>query len=550
MSEDPKPTTNNSMNAVRLPLFLALSLCLGVVIGAKMFNFNPSPDSPHSGSGDLAQTAEKFRQVLYYVDNLYVDSVKTDSLAEAAIVQMLKGLDPHTSYLPAEEVALANSQLEGNFDGIGVEFNIQNDTLKVVTPLAGGPSEAAGILAGDKIVLVDGDTLAGKGVTNQKVFKLLRGPKGTKVKLGIIRRGTPNILFFNITRDKIPTSTVDASYFLEPGTGYIKVTRFGANTYEEFRDALRSLKNRGLERLMLDLRGNPGGYMYHAVRMADELIAGKKLLVYTDGKDNRFDEKEYASHAGMFEEGPVIVLVDEGSASASEIVTGALQDHDRALVVGRRSFGKGLVQKPIPLLDGAEMRLTISRYYTPSGRSIQKPYEIGHSDDYALEIIERYQNGELYHIDSSKIDASRRFKTTKGRTMFGGGGIMPDVFVPRDTSYYTPYLNAIYGKDLLRQFASDYVNSHRDELRSQEVTDYAASFSAEEIEPQFLDYLKAQGLAHNAKEYTASRRFILNELKGHIARLVWYDDGYYRVTNQQDEVIQKALTLFERAAGL
>ncbi len=551
--EDQQGQNQNSSSKIKtfLPLYIGLSLCIGVIIGAKMSNFNTNNTKvTHSEAGDLPQVVDKFRQILYYVDNIYVDSVNTVDIAEEAISQMLKELDPHTSYIKKSDVALANSQLEGDFEGIGVEFSISNDTLMVVTPLAGGPSESAGIQAGDRIVSVDDDTIAGTGLTSAKVFNKLRGVKGSVVKLGIFRKGQKSLSFYNITRDKIPTKTLDAAYMIDDEIGYLKVTRFGAKTYEEFRDGLRSLKQKGLKKLILDLRGNPGGYMHCAVQMVDEFIPGKELIVYTDGKGGRFDEKELASNKGLFEEQPLIVLINEGSASASEIVSGALQDHDRALIVGRRSFGKGLVQKPIPLVDGSEMRLTISRYYTPSGRSIQKPYEYGNEAAYQMEMLERYQNGEVFQIDSSKIDPDQRFKTSKGRLVFGGGGIFPDLFTPRDTTYYSKLLEEIYDKNVIREFTADYVNENKGSISHEGLKSFVDNFDPLKLEGAFLKAIAQQKINLQPDEYARSKQFLYNRIKAQIARLIWYDNGYYQVANQQDKVIQEAIKHFDKAADL
>ena len=351
-----------SARFIQIPLLLALSISAGVLIGAKMFGGEkPSVD----------QTARKIKEILRNIDRFYVDSVNTTEIAEKAIEDMLDELDPHTSYIRASELAAAKEGLDGNFEGIGIEFNIFRDTLYVVAPISGGPSEKAGLQAGDKIIIVDGDTLSGPGLTNQKVFKSLKGPKGSEVTLGILRKGADELIDYRIIRDKIPIYSVDVSYMMNETDGYLKISRFGESTYREFKKACKELKKKGMKRLILDLRDNPGGYMSMAVRTADEFIAGKKMIVYTKSKEARFNESHYSEKDGLFEEQPLIVLVNEGSASASEILAGALQDTDRALIVGRRSYGKGLVQKPISLSDGSELRLTISRYYTPSGRSVQ-----------------------------------------------------------------------------------------------------------------------------------------------------------------------------------
>jgi carboxyl-terminal processing protease len=439
---------------------------------------------------------------------------------------------------------MMNAQLEGDFEGIGIEFNIIRDTLVVVTPLSGGPSEAVGLRSGDKIIEVDGKKLSGNKITTQDVFSKLRGKKGTQVKLGIMRKGSNDLLQFNIIRDKIPSFTVDASYMIDKEVGYIKVSRFGANTYDEFKAALDKLSKEKMKKLLLDLRGNPGGYMDRAVKMADELIPGDALLVYTDGKGTRFDERYKAQMNGIFEKGPIVVLIDEGSASASEIVSGALQDNDRALIAGRRSFGKGLVQKPIPLLDGSELRLTISRYYIPSGRSIQKPYE--NIKDYEMDLYQRYKSGEMYKADSSKLDKSKAFKTAAGRTVYGGGGIFPDIFIPNDTSHYTPLLNEIYGKtNIVREFAIEYANTNRESLKSMGTDKFVQNFAfSNEEEQKIIAQIKTQGVKWDDEQYKKSSAFLHNQIKAQIARVVWHDESFYRVLNKQDNEFQRALQLF------
>ena len=360
MSEEIK----NSKFQVRLPLLVAAAMAFGMLIGANMFRASPGKNAQAISTAYL-----KFRDILSYIDRDYVDSVSTDELSDYAIAKMLEKLDPHTAYIPADEMIVANSYLEADFDGIGVEFNIFQDTIFVIAPISGGPSESAGLRPSDRIIKVNGQNVAGVQISNQEVFEKLRGPKGTRVTLTILRKESKKPLSYVIIRNKIPTTSVDVHYMIDAHTGYIKINRFSANTYDEFDVALNELKKKGMNRLVLDLRENPGGYMDKATKIADEFISGNKKIVYTEGKGERYDSETYAQTRGDFEEGALIVLINEGSASASEILAGALQDNDRALLVGRRSFGKGLVQMPIPLNDGSELRLTISRYYTPSGRS-------------------------------------------------------------------------------------------------------------------------------------------------------------------------------------
>ncbi|MFT2007070.1 S41 family peptidase [Pontibacter sp. 13R65] len=545
--QTPQPERNwqgNSLFQIRLPLFIALALAVGVLIGAN--TFSPSTGNPQ----DTAKSYLKFRDILSYIDRDYVDTVNISELSDFAITKMLEKLDPHTSYIPSAQLAMARSYLEGDFEGIGVEFNIFKDTIYVVTPISGGPSEAAGIQAGDKIIKVDNETVAGIGITNEGVFKRLRGPKGSKVSMTIQRKGTNKPLNFTISRNKIPTRSVDVSYMVDDNTGYIKVSRFSANTYEEFKQALTGLKKKGLQQLILDLRGNPGGYMDHATRMADEFLSGNKLIVYTDGKGTKYDSKTFARTKGEFESGALIVLVDEGSASASEIVAGALQDNDRALIVGRRSFGKGLVQMPIPLNDGSELRLTISRYYTPSGRSIQKPYVAG-SEEYQLDMLHRFERGEYFHPDSSLFVDSLKYKTTRGRTVYGGGGIMPDVFVARDTTELSHYMSELYSKNVIREYTLSYYRDNRKDLDKMPFDRFQKNFEVtDKMLQDVVRLAKSADIEYDEEQFKRSKNLLRNNLKAFIGRSVYGNDGFFPVLHETDEEFQEALKQFSRAGKL
>ncbi len=541
---DGRQEIRNSPFQIKLPLFIGMALVVGVLLGAT--TFAPSSNNPQG----TAKSYLKFRDILSYIDRDYVDTVDIEKLTDFAITEMLHKLDPHTAYIPADELAMARSYLEGDFEGIGVEFNIFKDTIYVITPLSGGPSEAAGIQAGDKIIKVNGENVAGTGINNEGVFKRLRGKQGTKVSLTIQREAVKKPLTFTIERSKIPTYSVDVSYMVDKKTGYIKVSRFSATTYEEFQEALLDLKSKGLEQLILDLRGNPGGYMDHAIRMADEFVSGNKMIVYTDGKGDKYDSKTFAEEQGAFEDGPLIVLLDEGSASASEIVAGALQDNDRALIVGRRSFGKGLVQMPIPLNDGSELRLTISRYYTPSGRSIQKPYGEG-MEDYQMDILNRFENGEYFHPDSSLFVDSLKYKTLKGRPVYGGGGIMPDVFVPRDTTELSEYLSQLYNKNIIREYTLEYYQKHRKELEKMPFEKFNKSFEVtDKMLQDVVQMARASGVAYNDAEFRRSKNLLRNNLKAFISRSVYGNSGFFPVLHQSDEEFQQALKHFSRAQGL
>ena len=391
--------------------------------------------------------------------------------------------------------------------------------------------------------------MAGIKIDNRKIFDLLRGKKNSKVNLTVFRPYQNKELTLTVERGTIPTSTVEIGYMLTPKTGYIKVSRFGMNTFKEFETQLNKLLREGMKDLVLDLRGNPGGYMDQAVSMVDELLAGKEMIVYTEGKKNSFDSEEKSHRTGNFEEGAIVVLLDEGSASASEIVAGALQDNDRALIIGRRSFGKGLVQKPITLRDGSELRLTISRYYTPSGRSIQKPYS--DTTDYGSEIMERYTNGELYHADSSKMNTQKKYKTLHGRTVYGNGGIMPDIFVARDTSYFTPFADSLFSKNVIRDWTSTYYNVNKEKFKSMKVENFISSFRIDKtMENDFLNFSKTQKVIFSNSEYQISRVFILNQIKASLAKLQWQYEGYYPILNQEDNEIKAALENLKKAEEL
>lgn len=504
--------------------------------------------STSTPTSDFMKGLNKFRQVLTHIENDYVDEVDSEELVESAITNMLEELDPHTSYIPAKELELIQSRLEGNYEGIGVEFNIFKDTIHVVSPLSGGPSEKLGIRAGDKIIKVDGENVAGVGMTNQRVVEMLRGPGGSEVTVSIKREGEDELIDFTIERDVIPQYSVDVSYMVDDEIGYIKIARFANSTYLEFKEALLKLKDQGMKKLVIDLTGNPGGYLNRAVQIADEVLAGRQMIVYTDGKEKRYAEEHYSGEKGDFEKGPLVIMMDEGSASASEIVAGAVQDHDRGLIVGRRSFGKGLVQLPIDLNDGSELRLTISRYYTPSGRSIQKTYKSGSLDEYYMEAYKRFENGEVYSSDSIKFNDSLIYKTDKGRVVYGGGGITPDYFVPLDTTQNTRYLNRLFNTNSLQEYTVKYAQENRDQLAEMGFETFRGSF---DVTDKMLDELVAvatdNGLKFNEKEFNRSKKLLKQLIKAYIARGIWDNEGFYPIFNQQDEIFQQAIQLMDEA---
>jgi len=527
---------NNSKNTIIAPLIFFTALAMGVFIGAYFFG--------ELGNSKNNSSVKKLNEILQYVENEYVDKVDADTLVEQSIEDILSRLDPHTSYIPKQDLSIVHSQLEGGFEGIGVEFQIIEDTIYVVSAIPGGPSESQGIQSGDKIIKVNGKQVAGNGITSEGVFKLLRGKKGTEVKIKIYRSSNRKLLNFNIIRDKIPTHSVETSFMINDKIGFIKVNRFAETTYDEFHDALSNLKDKGMKQLILDLRDNPGGYLEVAVKMVDELLAGEKLVVYTNGKAHNYNSSYSTNKDGLFEKGPIIVLINEGSASASEILSGALQDHDRALIVGRRSFGKGLVQRPIALSDGSELRLTISKYYTPSGRCIQKPM----GKDYDQDLINRFNHGELYNKDSIKLNTKEEFKTSKGRKVYGGGGIMPDVFIPRDTTEITHLLGEIYSKNILREIALNYVAINKLALEKQKLEGFSKSFDIEKnLFPELKIALKRNNINYTEKELSRSKFLIINNLKAYIAKGIWGEKAFWPIFLQQDKLYLKAQTLFPEA---
>jgi carboxyl-terminal processing protease len=548
--KDIKP--NNSERVIKLPIIISLSLAAGLFIGATLFGGQVR-------LGSLIKSYTKYKEVLSLIETSYVDSVDTDSLVDYSIKKMLEKLDPHTYYFNASDATLARSGLESGFDGIGVEFNIYRDTVVVVTPLSGGPSEAAGIQSGDKIIKADSIQLTGSKLSSALIFKALRGKQGSEVKIQIKRNGTPKLLSFMIKRDRIPSFSVSAGYMIDAKTGYIKVDRFSESTFTEFKTQLKSLKKQGLQQLILDLRGNPGGYMDRATDMVDEVLEGKKLIVYTDGKGTQYDKKTFSGKDGIFEQGAIIVLVDEGSASASEIVAGSLQDNDRALIVGRRSFGKGLVQMPVNLSDGSEIRLTISRYYIPSGRCVQKPYTLGDEDDYEKDYENRLKSGEFFNEDSIKNNKSQVFKTAHGRTVYGGGGVTPDVFASRDTSYYSPMLYEIWGRSTIRTFAMEFVKNNASTLKNYNFASYTNGFTiTEKMYNDILEMAKKDGVKIDEKDSKLSKKYIQLQAKAYIARYYFqkktYENGlnneYFQIMASNDEVLKKAMGQFGKASLL
>ena len=518
------------------PRFALLFLSLGALSLSPLGTIAQDDMTPQ-------EAAQKFGTLMRYIGQLYVDSVSVEELTERAMVKMLEDLDPHSVYFSAEELKEADEPLNGNFDGIGVQFNIFKDTIMVVSPISGGPSERLGIRAGDRIVEVNGENTAGIGITNRDVMKLLKGPKGTVVQVGIKREGEPELLTFDITRDKIPIYSIDAAHMVDKKIGYIKVSRFAKTTMDEFRDAILSLQDQGMKDLILDLQGNGGGMLRTAIAMSDEFLSEDKLIVYTEGR--AFEREDtFAQYKGLFEKGRLVVLIDEASASASEIVSGAVQDWDRGLVVGRRSFGKGLVQRPMRLPDGSAVRLTVQKYYTPAGRCIQKPYDDG-VEAYRKEKFERFEKGEFMTLDSLDLPDSLMHKTRiLEREVYGGGGILPDLFVPLDTTFNSPTFSRILRKGLCSKYALAQVDANRTawETRASSEDDFVANMTFNDDElAAFKDYVAQEGIDIDDEEWRRSLPAIALRLKAFFGRNIYESKTFYRVIGGLNEALQEAI---------
>jgi carboxyl-terminal processing protease len=518
-----------------VPISLALALVAGLFIGRNMGGNGPSTIFNLAGPG----ASDKIGQVLDLIDRQYVDSVEKDALVEEVLQDILQRLDPHSYYLSASELQAATEPLEGSFDGIGVEFAIQRDTVVVVTPVEGGPSAALGIRAGDRILSADGKPISGVSITNEGVMKLLRGPEGSTVTVQLARRERKKPFDVTITRGKIPIHSVVASLLWPEGVGYIKLSRFAKNTHAEFMAAADGLRAKGMKRLVLDLRGNGGGFLNSAVELADEFLPGGRVIVYTQGVHSPRRDL-IATDKGAYEEMPLAVLIDEGSASASEIIAGAIQDNDRGPVIGRRSFGKGLVQEHVDLPDNSAVRLTTARYYTASGRSIQKAY--GEGVDYEAEYDDRFTHGELLSADSVRIDSAQVFHTIGGRAVYGGGGVMPDVFVPADTTDASRYLTDLFFSGVLNQFAFDLADRDRERLQALgSHRAFADRYTITESDLQGLrKHAASEGITDRPGELERSRAQIAARLKAGVARNIWGDEGFYEVILRTDAVFQHA----------
>lgn len=520
-------------NRIR-PLWVIILLMSGIIIGLYINKgVNTKKVEVEGGS--------KFDEVMWYVGNDYVEEPNAQEIQDEAIAAMMEKLDPHSAYVPLEEFNEVNDPLLGSFDGIGVQFRLERDTIAIVSVIKGGPSEKVGLMDGDRIIYVDDTLVASKKLKNEDVMRKLKGPKGTKVRVRVLRRGVEGLLDYTITRDAIPTYSVDIAYMLDDEIGYLKLSKFSATTVSEFKKGIGELDSQGMKKLIFDLRGNTGGYLSAAVDIADEFLPRGCLIVYTEGR-NRPRNYMKARRHGQLEDIPVVVLIDGESASASEIVAGALQDNDRGTIIGRRSFGKGLVQEQIMLSDQSAIRLTVARYYTPTGRCIQKPYGDSH-EDYLLESYERYENGELFHPDSIHFADSLKFTTPKGKTVYGGGGIMPDIYVPLVDDSTEYYFNRIVNLGLLYQYAFDYTDKHRTQLKGYKTVEaFDRSFKVTDAMFDALVHLADEkGIVGTEEQRQAARRETDILLKAYIARNLFDDEGFYPIYAPMDEILQRAI---------
>lgn len=522
------------------PLVISIAIVLGIVIGNYISTKKFTLDKDR-----------KINAVLNLIQSEYVDSIDVKDLVEQAIPAIIGNLDPHSYYIPASDIRAENEKLDGSMSGIGVSFFMMNDTANVDQVIPNGPAEKVGMLAGDRIISVNGESIVGGTLTAEGIRSKIRGEKGTKVKIGVKRNSSKKTLTFTITRDDIPMNTVDVSYMIDDKTGYIKIAQFGKNTYDEFFAALSKLKKDGASRYIVDLRGNPGGYMEMAILMVNEFLEQGELIVYTKGRKEREDIQVWSDDQGSFHDAQVAVLIDEYSASASEIMAGALQDNDRGLVVGRRSFGKGLVQKPIYLPDSSAIRLTIARYYTPSHRCIQKDYTLGDEDDYSKELYDRYSHGELYSADSIKVDKSKIFRTANGRIVYGGGGIVPDIFVPNDTTGVTTYYRAVANLGLLQQYVYTYVDINRDQLKNVKTVKQLMGMmpSDDALTYDFVCYARDNGVPMRWYYINLSRSLIARQLRALVIRDVLGSEEFYRYYNRTDNTVNAALKALNDGKG-
>ncbi len=536
---------NNSKRAVLFPLVLALGVAAGALFGVYVGRNTAGTQLRDLLMERLAEPDNKLTQTLSLIESRYVDPVSMDSLAEHVIPLLIGELDPHSVYVPAEEMAAMNEPLEGEFDGIGVMFNMATATVIVLNVIPRGPSDKAGVRAGDRIVEIDDSLVAGRGIPQDRIVRRLRGPRGTTVRLGLKRQGIDGKVHVEVVRGAIPIRSIESAFRITGTTGYIKLGQFARTTSAEMAQALAMLRGQGVDRLIFDLRGNAGGYLDQAIAVANEFLHEGQLIVYTEDRNGE-QLREYATGAGSAQEMEVAVLIDEGSASSSEILAGALQDNDRGTIIGRRSFGKGLVQQQIPFMDGSALRLTTARYYTPTGRSIQKPYTNGDGAGYEEELWERYRNNEFFSADSIRFADSLRFVTPGGKVVYGGGGIMPDVFIPADTTDVTPYFVEVAGRNILYRYTIEYADRHREALNSVETLEELQALLAGDtrLVENFIAYAARQGVAPRRADIARSRRLIEAQLKAYIGRNTRLEDtGFYANIYPVDNVIVRAIEI-------
>ena len=536
----------NSRHTVLFPLLLAVGVVLGLLLG--QFLGRTSAESQLRGMlNRISLPDNKLSYTLSLIEHQYVDSVSLDSLAEHVIPLLVKELDPHSVYIPASEMQAVNEPLEGEFDGIGVMFNMATDTVIVLNVIHGGPSDKAGVKAGDRIVRIDDSLVAGRKIPQDLVVRRLRGPRGTQVRLALQRQGIADEVEVTVTRDVIPMKSIEAAFLIAPGIGYVKLSQFARTSHAELVQALRRLRDEGMTGLIFDLRGNTGGYLDQAIRIADEFLPEGQLIVYTEDRNHK-QLREYSSGGGSTDL-KLAVLIDEGSASSSEILAGAVQDNDRGTIIGRRSFGKGLVQQQIPYNDGSALRLTTARYYTPTGRSIQKPYTNGDGESYEMDLWNRYEHNELFSADSIRFADSLRFTTPKGRTVYGGGGIMPDIFVPVDTTDLSPYFIQVSGRNILYRYTIEYADRHRERLEAvRTLPELQAALDGDRtLVEDFIRYAARKGVAPVRGDIARSRRLIEAQLRAYIGRnTVLEDIGFYANIHPVDPVITRAIEVLKQ----
>lgn len=529
-------------NRTRLiPFLLAIALIAGIAIGTFYANH-------FSGNklGIINTSSNKLNALLRIIDDQYVDTVNISDLVEEAMPQILSELDPHSSYIPAKDLEAVTADLKGSFSGIGIQFTIQDDTIHVNNVIQGGPSEKVGLMAGDRIVEVDDSAFVGKIVTNEEAMKRLKGEKGSKVKLGVYRPGEKELLHFTVVRGNIPVKSIDAAYMINDKVGYVKVNKFGETTYPELLIALAKLNQKNCEGLIIDLRGNTGGYMAAAIQMVNEFLPNNRLIVYTQGRKS--PREDYSSNGtGSNQKMPLVVLVDEGSASASEIFAGAIQDNDRGTIIGRRSFGKGLVQQPIEFSDGSAIRLTIARYYTPSGRCIQKPYEKGKESEYELDLLTRYEHGEFFSADSIKQNETEVYHTRLGRPVYGGGGIMPDIFVPQDTTGMTSYFRMAANRGLIIRYTFEYTDQNRSTLQQYDTPEKMEEYlKKQNLLNNFAAWAEKKGLKRRNNLMAKSHRLFEMSLYGNIIYNMLGMEAYVEYLNETDKTVLKAVEILEK----